>query len=80
MSATADPRVSKRACSASPNLVKEPKPEDMQLVLWQPSPLQILTRETAPREGEVRAVANQPVLPPTPVNTPAVCEGFGFSM
>ena len=72
MSATTDPRVSKRARSASPDLIKEPKPEDMQLVLWQPSPLQILTRETALREGEVRAVANQPVLPPTPVNTPAV--------
>ena len=72
LSATADPRVPKRARSASPDLVKEPKPEDMQLVLWQPSPLQLLTRETALREGEVRAVANQPVLPPTPVNTPAV--------
>lgn len=71
LSATVESRVPKRARSVSPDLVKEPKPEDMQLVLWQPSPLQILTRETALREGQVRSVADQPVLPPTPVNTPA---------
>ena len=72
LSVAADPRVSKRARSSSPDSVSSSEPNSKQLVLWQPSPLQLLVRETALREGQVRSVEDQPTLPPTPVNTPAV--------
>ena len=70
LSAHAAPASLKRARSTSPDPVTEDEPNDRQLVLWQPTPQQLLTRETALREGSVRSVANQPVLPDAPANTP----------
>ena len=72
LSVATGPRVPKRARSSSPDSTSGSEPNNKQLVLWKPSPLQLLVRETALREGQVRSVEDQPALPPTPVNTPAV--------
>ena len=66
-----DPRPTKRARTVSP----DQEPNHLQVVVWQPTPLQCWERERELREREwkeqqARANANQPLVPPTPSNTP----------
>ena len=66
-----DPRPSKRARTVSP----EPELNNLQVVVWQPTPLQRWERERELREKEwreqqARVKTNQPLVPPTPSNTP----------
>lgn len=66
-----DPRPTKRIRTVS----LEPEPNNLQVVVWQPTPLQRWERERELREKEwkeqqARVNANQPLVPPTPSNTP----------
>ena len=68
---TTDSRPTKRARTVWPNQ----EPNNLQVVVWQPMPLQRWEREREQKEKEwkeqqARVNANQPLVPPTPSNTP----------